>query len=163
LVGHSFCLYSIFVPVHLVSRINFGTKVLWIGYCPYPSTGSPVCLQVVATSISICPTARSLSQSHIHRLPRAPNPLLISILSHLFSLHLIPPLSSLPHTFSHPVLSLHPPRISTLLLDILRFNFLLSHGNRINTVEDYITRRKKRKQNKTNSPNPDIFTHSLKL
>ena len=41
LVGHSFSLCSIFVPAFLVDRTNFGLKVLWVGCCPYLSTGSP--------------------------------------------------------------------------------------------------------------------------
>lgn len=34
-----------FVPVLLVGRTNFGSKVLWVGCCLYSSIGSPACLQ----------------------------------------------------------------------------------------------------------------------
>ena len=43
-VGHSISLCYIFVSVLLVGRINFGLKVIWVGWCPYPSTGSPAWL-----------------------------------------------------------------------------------------------------------------------
>jgi hypothetical protein len=31
LVGHSLNLCSIFIPVHLVGRTNFGLQILWVG------------------------------------------------------------------------------------------------------------------------------------
>jgi hypothetical protein len=40
LVGHSLKFCSIYIPAHLVGRINFGLKVLWVGWSPPPSTGS---------------------------------------------------------------------------------------------------------------------------
>ena len=52
LVGHSFNLLSIFIPEQLVGRINFGSKVLWMGWCPPLSTGSPTRIQEVDTSVS---------------------------------------------------------------------------------------------------------------
>jgi hypothetical protein len=36
------------VPAFLVDRINFGLKVLWVGWCLYCSTGIPAWLQEVA-------------------------------------------------------------------------------------------------------------------
>jgi hypothetical protein len=39
LVVHSFSLCSIFVPIFLLDRTNFGSKVLWVGWCPYPPLG----------------------------------------------------------------------------------------------------------------------------
>lgn len=35
LVDHSLSLYSIFVPVFLEYRTDFGSKVLWVVWCPY--------------------------------------------------------------------------------------------------------------------------------
>ena len=32
---------SILVSVLIEGRTSFGAKVLWVGWCPYPSTGSP--------------------------------------------------------------------------------------------------------------------------
>jgi hypothetical protein len=40
LVGHSLNLCSILISVLLVGRTNLGMKVLWVGWCPYASTGS---------------------------------------------------------------------------------------------------------------------------
>ena len=51
LVGLSFGLCSI--PAFLLDRTNFGWKVLWVGYHPYPSTGSSAWLQEVASSGSM--------------------------------------------------------------------------------------------------------------
>jgi hypothetical protein len=39
LVSHSLTLRNIFVPEPLVDKTNFVSKVLWMGWCPYPSTG----------------------------------------------------------------------------------------------------------------------------
>ena len=44
LVDLSLGLWSIFVPAHLVGKTHFGFKVLWVGWYPYPSTGSPAWL-----------------------------------------------------------------------------------------------------------------------
>jgi hypothetical protein len=52
---------SLFVPVHLVGRTYFRAEALWMGCCPYPSTGSPAWPQEVVTSESTSLTARSLS------------------------------------------------------------------------------------------------------
>ena len=72
LVGHSLSLCSIFVSACLVGRAHIlGSKVLWVFWCPYPSTGSPALLQEVVTPGSISPIARRLSQSHPPRLPGA--------------------------------------------------------------------------------------------
>lgn len=43
-VGHSLILCDIFVPAFPVGRINFGLKVVWVGWSPYSSTGSPAWL-----------------------------------------------------------------------------------------------------------------------
>ena len=40
--------------IHL-DRTYFGWKVLWVGWCPYPSSGDPTWLQEVASSGSISP------------------------------------------------------------------------------------------------------------
>jgi hypothetical protein len=40
-LGHSLSLCFIFVPTYLVNMTHFGTKVLWVGCYPYPSTGCP--------------------------------------------------------------------------------------------------------------------------
>ena len=53
LVGHSFSLCSIFVPVLLLDRTNFGSEVLWVGWCPYCSTGGPAWLKEVISSGSV--------------------------------------------------------------------------------------------------------------
>ena len=42
LVGHSCNLCSIFIPVHLIGKTNFGSKVVWVGWCLRSSTGSPL-------------------------------------------------------------------------------------------------------------------------
>ena len=34
MVGHSLSLCS-FVPIHFVGRTHFGSKILWVGFCPY--------------------------------------------------------------------------------------------------------------------------------
>ena len=47
------------VPAFLVDRINFGLKVLWVGWCPYLSIGVPAWLQEVASLGSISPQLRS--------------------------------------------------------------------------------------------------------
>jgi hypothetical protein len=39
LVDYSFSLCSIFAPIFLLDRTYFGSKVLWVGWCPYLSTG----------------------------------------------------------------------------------------------------------------------------
>ena len=41
------------VLAFLIDRTNFGSKVLWMGWCPYLSTGGPAWLQEVASSGSI--------------------------------------------------------------------------------------------------------------
>ena len=46
LVGHSFVLCSI--HAFLLDRTNLGSKVLWVDWYPYPSTGDPAWLQEVA-------------------------------------------------------------------------------------------------------------------
>jgi hypothetical protein len=45
----SFSLCSIFMPAYLVGRTNLGLKVLWVGWCPSPSTGSPAWIQEIET------------------------------------------------------------------------------------------------------------------
>lgn len=40
-------------PAFPVDRIHFGSKVLWVGWCPCWSTGVPACLQEIASSGSI--------------------------------------------------------------------------------------------------------------
>ena len=47
LVGHAFSLYSVFVLVFLLDRTRFGSKVLWVDWCPYSSLGSLVWLREV--------------------------------------------------------------------------------------------------------------------
>ena len=91
-------------------RTDLGSKDLWVGWCSFPSTGSPVWLWDMVTSGFISPTAKSFSNSHPYSHPRAspipglwhilevcpPYPL-ISVLSPLLSRHLIPatlPISS---------------------------------------------------------------------
>jgi hypothetical protein len=54
LVGHSLSLCSIPVSAFLVDRINFGLKVLWVGWYIYSSIGVPAWLQEMASSGSIC-------------------------------------------------------------------------------------------------------------
>lgn len=66
--GHSLGLF-IFVPALLVSRTQFGSKVLWVDFCLYASTGSPAWLEEVVTSGSIILPARSLSLSGSHMFP----------------------------------------------------------------------------------------------
>lgn len=61
LIGHSLNLCSIFIPAYLVGSTNFGLKVLWLGWFPYPIIGSLSWLEEVAISGSISPVARSLS------------------------------------------------------------------------------------------------------
>jgi hypothetical protein len=43
--GYLLAIPSVFVPspvpTFLVGRINFGLKVLWVGWCPYQSIGVP--------------------------------------------------------------------------------------------------------------------------
>jgi hypothetical protein len=46
-------------------------KVLWVFWCPLPSTGSPVWLQEVVTSVSMLPDDRNFTWGHLHRLPVA--------------------------------------------------------------------------------------------
>jgi hypothetical protein len=112
---------SVFVPAHLVGRRKkMGSKVLWVAWNPYPSTGNLALPKGVDTFGSISPTARSLAP---HRLPRtSPIPGICHILEmplltapqFLFTLqnlpiHLIPAPISLPilaPTQFHP--SLHP-------------------------------------------------------
>ena len=67
LVGCSLSLCSIFIPVHLVGRINFGLKVLWVG-CLFLSTGSPTWLQEVSPSAIIFLATRRQCESHPHIL-----------------------------------------------------------------------------------------------
>ena len=55
LVGQSLSLCSIFTPPFLVDRINFGSEVLWVGWCPYHFTAVPVWLLEVAFSGFIFP------------------------------------------------------------------------------------------------------------
>jgi hypothetical protein len=43
------------VPAFLVDRINFGLKVLWVGWSPFSFTGVPSWLQEVVSSGSISP------------------------------------------------------------------------------------------------------------
>jgi hypothetical protein len=44
LVSHFLHFFSIFVPAFLVDRKQFGSKVVWVGWCSYPSTGVPAWL-----------------------------------------------------------------------------------------------------------------------
>ena len=60
LVGHFLSLCSILVSLFLVDRMNFGLKVLWMGLCPYPSTGEGLAWQQEDTLASI---AQLLSMS----------------------------------------------------------------------------------------------------
>jgi hypothetical protein len=41
LVDYFLSLCYTFVPAILIGRTNFGSKILWVGECPYPSTGNP--------------------------------------------------------------------------------------------------------------------------
>ena len=52
------CFKSVLV---LIERTHFGLKVLWVGYCPYPSTESSAGLEEIATSGSISSIAEGLS------------------------------------------------------------------------------------------------------
>lgn len=45
----------IFVPAFLLNGTNVESKVLWVSWCPYPSTGCPAWLQEVASSGSMSP------------------------------------------------------------------------------------------------------------
>jgi hypothetical protein len=38
------------IPAFLVDRINFGLKVLWVGWFPYHSIGTPAWLEEVPVS-----------------------------------------------------------------------------------------------------------------
>ena len=50
-----------------IGRTDCGSKVLWLGQCPKRPIGSLAWLQEMASSGSVSPIARSLSQSHPHR------------------------------------------------------------------------------------------------
>ncbi|EDL00034.1 mCG141415 [Mus musculus] len=43
------------IPAFIVDRINFGLKVLWVGWCSYCPTVVPAWLQELASSGSISP------------------------------------------------------------------------------------------------------------
>ena len=43
------------VPACRIDRKNLGSKILWVVWCPYCSTGVPAWLQVVISSYSIYP------------------------------------------------------------------------------------------------------------
>ena len=60
-ISYPFPQSLLYFPCTPCSRTHLGSKVLWAGCCPYPSTGSPAWRQEVATSGSLCPTARSLN------------------------------------------------------------------------------------------------------
>lgn len=55
------------IPAHHVGRTNHGSKVLWLGWCPKSSIGILVWLQEMASSGSIFPIARRISEDHSHR------------------------------------------------------------------------------------------------
>ena len=61
LLGHSASLCPILVSAFFVSRINLVEKVLWMGWCPYHSTGVPAQLQEVPPSGSTTPLQSQLS------------------------------------------------------------------------------------------------------
>ena len=59
--GLCFSLCSIFVPVFLLDRTNFVSKVWWVGWCSYLSSVGPAWLQNVAFTESMSPIVRHLS------------------------------------------------------------------------------------------------------
>lgn len=83
LVGYSFNLSSIFIPVYLVGRDIFGWKVLWVGCCPPPSTGNPAWLQEVAISVSLS-LAPGVSPRVTPISSQEPDPPQVSALSLIF-------------------------------------------------------------------------------
>ena len=70
LVDYFFNLCFIFTPTDPVGRRNYGSKILWLGWCPSPPIGL-FWPQEVAILGSISLTARSPSQSHPYRFPGA--------------------------------------------------------------------------------------------
>jgi hypothetical protein len=61
LAGHSHNFCAAFTPAHLVGRTDCRLKVLWLGWCPSPSTGNLAWFQEMASSGSVFPTGGSLS------------------------------------------------------------------------------------------------------
>ena len=55
LVGHSLNFCTTFTPAHLVGRTNCRLEVLWLGWCPSPSTGSLSWLQKMPSSVPYAP------------------------------------------------------------------------------------------------------------
>jgi hypothetical protein len=120
-VGHSLRLCGVFVSV-VVGRTNFGLKVLWVGWYPLPSIGSPAWLSEVVTSGS---TFHNQGVSARIILTDSLQPPLFQLscasLSppHLVSIHSLVPLSLAPPT-SDQVSNLTPfPYISPLPLGCL--------------------------------------------
>lgn len=118
---------SIFIPAHLVGRINYGLKILLVGWCPPLFTWSPAWLQEVATSDTVSLSGRNLSWSqtkiscslaHTNFPANIINPLPISILPHSPLLLSMPTHHCHPHTFPHQ-LSQSIPSLHLSLMTIL--------------------------------------------
>lgn len=66
-VGHSLNFCFIFIPDHIVSKTNYGLKVLWLGWFHHLSIVCLAWLQEVAISGSSSSISRSLSLGYPHR------------------------------------------------------------------------------------------------
>ena len=62
LVGHSFSLCFIFVHAFLIVRTHFGSKIVWMSWCPYSTTEGPAWLQGMVSSGPMSPLLGALAK-----------------------------------------------------------------------------------------------------
>jgi len=52
-VGYSFSVFSFLTLHFFLDRTNLRSKVLWVHWCPYPSSRGPACVQKLISSGSM--------------------------------------------------------------------------------------------------------------